>query len=479
MSSHREAPEISKDPVADSTDLYAFVSPDAPSTVTIIANYIPLQPPASGPNFYEFGDDVLYRINIDFTGNGVADRIYDFRFATSVANPNTFLYNTGPIASVTDPHWNRRQTYTVTRYGNQKADVVGQNLPCPPCNIGPLSTPGYAGLAAQCVSQLSTGEKVFAGQRAEGFYVDLGSIFDLGTLRPFEQLHNTFGLTVPQLANPGNGINSGKAVNVHSIALQIPKTFLTPDGSNPTVVGNRSSIIGVWTTAYRQKITMQDGGSTSEAGPWVQVSRLGQPLINEVIIPMGQKDYWNSVGPSADSQFASSYAKPELAQLLPVLYPKAFPNLAALNASGKSRADLLAILLTGIPAGIINGFQNFLGPSQLDQLRLNMAVAPASSPNNLGILGGDLAGYPNGRRVFDDVTTIELRAIAGATYPLVDSSYTADAAAGAVTDGLTANAGDTTAMGTANYLGSFPYLGTPYAGWDVPGDNTPATVSSY
>ena len=482
MSSHREAPEISKDPVADSTDLYAFVSPDASDTVTIIANYIPLQPPASGPNFYEFGDDVLYRISIDLTGNGVADRIYDFQFTTTVANPNTFLYNTGPIGSVTDPNWNRRQTYTITRYWGGQALTIGNGLPTPPCNIGPLSTPNYANLAAQCIAQLPTGEKVFAGQRAEGFYVDLGAIFDLGNLRPFEQLHNTFGLSVPQLANAGAGVNSGKAVNVHSIAIQIPKVLLTPDGSKPTVVGYRNSTIGVWTSAYRQKVRMvaaAANGGDVDTGPWVQVSRLGQPLINEVIIPMAQKDYWNSVGPSQDSQFAAHYSKPELAQLLPVLYPNVFPNLAALNASGKPRADLLAILLTGIPAGIIPGFQNWLGPNQLDQLRLNMAVAPASSPSNLGIIGGDLAGYPNGRRVFDDVTTIEVRAIAGATYGLVDSTFTADKAAGAVTDGLTSSAGDVTAMGTANYLSTFPYLGTPYAGWDVPGDNTPATVSSY
>jgi hypothetical protein len=481
MSSHREAPEISKDPVADSTDLYAFVSPDAPETVTIIANYIPLQPPASGPNFYEFGDDVLYRVNIDLTGDGTADRIYEFRFTTTVADPNTFLYNTGPIGSISDSHWNRRQFYSVTRHHGSQVREIGKNLPCPPCNIGPLSTPNYAHLAARCVTHLSTGEKVFAGQRAEGFYVDLGSIFDLGTLRPFEQLHATFGLHVPELAKPGNGINSGKAVNVHSIAIQIPKVLLTANGSRPSSVSSRGSVIGVWTSAHRQKVKMVAArrGADVDTGPWVQVSRLGNPLINEVIIPMGLKDYWNAVGPAQDKGFAPHYSKPELSQLLPVLYPGVFPNLAALNASGKARADILAILLTGIPAGIIPGFQNSTGSAQLDQLRLNMAVPPTAEPSTLGILGGDLAGFPNGRRVFDDVTTIELRALAGATYALVDKSFTPDKAAGLVSDGLTSNGTDTTAMGTANYLPAFPYLGTPHAGWDVPADDSPALVSSY
>src|SRR5690348_13938679 len=181
MSSHREAPEISKDPVADSTDVYAFISPDRPDTVTLIANYVPLQTPAGGPNFYEFGNAVLYEIHVDNNGDGRADVTYQFEFTTKITNKKTFLYNTGPIASLTDPNWNRRQTYTVTRvdrHGNKK--VLGHDLACPPCNIGPLSTPNYPALAQAAVHSLPGGRRVFAGQRAEGFYVDLGSIFDLG-----------------------------------------------------------------------------------------------------------------------------------------------------------------------------------------------------------------------------------------------------------------------------------------------------------
>ena len=190
MSSHREAPEISKDPVADSTDVYAFVSPDQPDTVTLIANYIPLQGPAGGPNFYEFGDDVLYEIHIDNDGDAKPDVTYQFRFTTRIRNQRTFLYNTGPIDSLDDADWNRRQTYSVTKLlAGQSPKVLASRLPCPPCNIGPRSTPSYVDLANMAIRTLPTGEKVFAGQRAEGFYVDLGSIFDLGALRPFQNLH--------------------------------------------------------------------------------------------------------------------------------------------------------------------------------------------------------------------------------------------------------------------------------------------------
>src|SRR5207248_4811501 len=180
---------------------------------------------------------------------------------------------------------------------------------------------------------------------------------------------------------------------------------------------------------------------------------------------VGKKDQWNALPPADDKRFAEYVTRPELAALLPVLYPGVFPHLAALVKSGKPRADLEAILLTGIPPGIVPGFQNFTGPVLADMLRLNTSVPPASKPSILGLLGGDLAGFPNGRRVFDDVVTIELRAIAGATYPLVDSSFTPDAAAGAVTPGLTASDTDTRAKGTENYLDTFPYLGVPLDGF--------------
>jgi hypothetical protein len=463
MSSHREAPEISKDPVADSTDVYAFVSPDACDHVTLIANYIPLQGAASGPNFFEFGDDVLYEIHIDNDGDGRPDVTYQFAFTTHLRNPETFLYNTGPITSLDSPSWNRHQTYTLTRVEHGgRSTVLGRNLACPPCNIGPLSTPNYPALAAAAVHGVGGNRKVFAGQRAEGFYVDLGSIFDLGNLRPFQNLHNQFGMSV--FTDPAPGVNTTKELNVHSLALQVPITELTRHGWNGSDVNNPNATIGVWTTASRRqaRVIKARSGTDHESGPFVQVSRLGNPLFNEVLVPMGKKDRWNSLTPADDKQFASYVAKPELAGLLPVLYPGVFPNLDALNKSGKARADLLAILLTGIPAGIVPGFQNNTGSTEADMLRLNVAVPPTASPNILGVVGGDLAGFPNGRRVFDDVVTVELRAIAGLTYGLVDKTFTPDAAAGAVTDGLTP------ADVKNPYLPHFPYLGVPYDGYHNP-----------
>jgi hypothetical protein len=461
MSSHREAPGISKDPVADSTDVYAFVSPDCPGTVTLITNYVPLQGPAGGPNFYEFGDDVLYEIHVDNDGDGDADITYQFQFTTTVADEDTFLYNTGPIKSLDSPNWNRRQFFTVTRTERGRGQVLGRNLACPPCNIGPLSTPDYQGLAQAAVHDVN-GVKVFAGQRAEGFYVDLGSIFDLGDLRPFASDHDHFGLA--SYPTNGPGVNATKNLNVHSIALQVPIGDLTRGGWHGSSVTDERAVIGVWATASRQRARIYDTDRAMyvNSGPFTQVSRLGNPLVNEVLIPMGKKDYWNTQPPAHDKQFASYVARPGLSELLPGLYPGVFPQLAALNASGKPRADLEAILLTGIPAGIINGFQNYTGTTQADMLRLNTAVKPSSSPDIYGILGGDLAGFPNGRRVFDDVTAIELRALAGATYALVDKSYTPDAAASAVTDGLTPADLD------VPYLTQFPYLGVPHSGYTTP-----------
>ena len=189
MSSHREAPEIASDPVADNTDVYAFVSPDAPDTVTLIANFIPGQDPAGGPNFYRFGDSVLYSINISNAPGANADISFQFRFKTDIQSQTTFLYNTGPIMSLTDPNWNLRQLYSVTRVQGDKTDVLGMDLSTPPCRIGPRSTPKYDDLANAAIHSLPGGIKVFAGQRADPFWVDLGSIFDLGDLRPFQNLH--------------------------------------------------------------------------------------------------------------------------------------------------------------------------------------------------------------------------------------------------------------------------------------------------
>jgi hypothetical protein len=226
----------------------------------------------------------------------------------------------------------------------------------------------------------------------------------------------------------------------------------------PSDPASVKAVLGIWGGASRRKVQVREGNTVRGSGPWVQVSRLGNPLFNEVIVPIGEKDRWNALDPINDKGFEKYVNQPELAKLLPVLYPGAFPNLAAYT---KDRADLHAILLTGIPGGIVPGFQNFTGPKPADMLRLNVAIPPTTSkPNALGVVGGDLAGFPNGRRVFDDVVSIELKAVAGATIPLVDPTYTVDAAVGAVSSYLT--------PGADRYQASFPYLGTPHDGFDTP-----------
>jgi hypothetical protein len=462
MSSHREAPEISKDPVADSSDLYAFVTPQRPDTVTLIANYVPMQLPAGGPNFFEFGEDVLYEIHVDNDGDGRPDVSYQFRFETRLRNNDTFLYNTGPIESLDSGNFNRRQFYSVSRVADGKEQVLGRDIPCPPCNIGPLSTPNYAKLAYAAVRSLPGGGRVFAGQRADGFYVDLGAIFDLGNLRPFQQVHEQFGLNLFKSA--ATGVNALDGMNVHTIALEVPiADVLGGNGRTRYKAGDAGAVIGVWTTASRQQVQIAHADVPDVGvGPFVQVSRLGNPLVNEVIVPMSQKDLFNALPPAEDKRFAGFVEHPELANLLPVLYPDVFPRLAALNAAKKPRADLVAILLTGIPAGLIPGFQNSTGGTLADMLRLNTAIPPAANPNVLGLIGGDLAGFPNGRRVTDDVVTIALRAVAGLTFALVDKNFKPDDAAAQVTQGLSPR------NVKAGFLNSFPFLGTPYDGFTNP-----------
>ena len=459
MSSHREAPGILKDPVADNTDVYAWVTEN--DTVTIITSYVPIQAPAGGPNFYEFGSDVLYEMHIDNNGDGIAEVKYQFRFESKNFNQNTFLYNTGPITRLDDNTWNRRQFYTVTKL-KRRSSRRGQlryseefkvsGIPCPPCNVGPRSTPNYAALAARAVKDLGNGNKVFAGQRAESFFVDLGSVFDLGTLRPFQDLHL---ISTPK----GTGVDAIEKVNVHSIVLQVPIKDLTADGSTPRDPLSPKSVIGVWGSASRQTGLYRAHGRRHSSGDWRQVYRLGNPLFNEVIVPLARKNEWNSKTPAQDADFEQYVNQPELAKLLPVLYPRnTFPNLKAYT---QDRKDLNAILLTGIPKEVgIAGFQNFTGPTKADMLRLNVAIPPNPNPNRLGLVGGDATGYPNGRKLTDDVVTIELRAVAGITIPLVDPTFTPDGAANVIEDG--------TFPPVRQFLDQFPYIGTPYSGYDVP-----------
>jgi hypothetical protein len=486
MSSHKEAPGISKDPVADSTDVYAFVSPENDGTVTILANYIPVQDPDGGPNFFEFGaktvtgggrpegEDVLYEIHIDNTGSGRPAITFQFEFTTTILDPNTFLYNTGPITFENGAYsstWNRRQSYKVTMIRDGVCTRLSgdDGFFCPPCNVGVRSTPNYQTLSAPAVHPITVpGGKglVFAGQRAEGFFVDLGSIFDLADLRPISS-DQAFP---PHTNTPG--INALADKNVHSIALRLPISALTRTGWAPKGPDDPSAVIGVYTTAKRQaaRVYSDVTGVTSASGPYRQVSRLGSPLVNEVVVPMGKKDYFNSQPPVKDIQFAAAIEYPELPKLLIELYPGAFPHLAAYT---KGRADLVAIFATGIPGVLIGpafGVGTWQGGKVIaEMLRLNMGIKP-TGPNgagtsNLGLLGGDLAGFPNGRRVTDDVVTIELKAVAGATIPLVDPTYTADAAVALVDQGV--------ASSPRAYKSGFPYLADPHGGFSNP-PTTPA-----
>lgn len=426
-SSHREAPLISQDPLADNTDVYAFVSPASPDKVTLISNFIPLQLPSSGPNFWKFDDNVLYEIMVDNDGDAVEDITYQFRFRTETRNPNTFLYNTGQLTSIDDADWNVRQFYTVTRVDGPRRmgrpQVLGQDLPSPPVNVGARSIPDYASIAAQAVRPLAGGVSVFAGQRDEGFYVNLG-VFDL--------------LGVPPADNITPDSTAG--LNVHTIAIEVPIAQLTANGSRPSSASDTNAIIGVWSTASRPSVTARNGAEERHNGRYVQVSRLGQPLVNEVVIPRALKDAFNAIPPTQDSVALPVVVDPEVPKLLLALF--------GVRSPAAPRDDLVTIFLKGIP-----GLNQPAGVTPSEMLRLNVAIPPSPNPNPLGVLAGDLSGFPNGRRVGDDVTDVAIRAMAGAT-PLTPAFNT----------GINAQLGDGVPGNDVPYLSTFPYLGLPHPG---------------
>ena len=434
-SSHREAPLITEDPVADNTDVYAFVSPGG-DKVTLISNWIPFEEPAGGPNFYNFGEDVLYEIHVDNDGDAEPDVTYEWRFDTQIRNPDTFLYNTGPIESIDDPDFNYRQFYTLSVVRDGARTELGSGIPVPPNNVGPRSTPNYAALAQQGVRSLPGGEKTFAGQRDEGFYVDIGAPFDLFGLRPINNLH---AISLP--AAPG--VDSTGGFNVHSIALEVPKALLTGGGDG-------SGIIGVYSQTKRRQtrvLNVAPGELVRNAGGFVNVSRLANPLVNELVIPLGEKDLYNASDPSGDAQFLPFVLDPEPARLIAALYPVQVPPAP--------RQDVAAIFLTGIPD--LNKPPN-VTPSDMIRLNTNIApTAPVGQGNKLGVIGGDNAGYPNGRRVEDDVVDIELRVLAGATPFTPEFNRPPNNMLG---DGVNEN--------DRPYLATFPYLGTPWQGYDHP-----------
>lgn len=476
-SSHREAPLISRDASADNTDTYAFVSPDRPDTVTIIGSWIPGQLPQGGPNYYGFADDVVYELHVDNVGDAKPYITYRFTFETTIENGATFLYNTGPIESLLDKNLNMRQTYRIEEIINDKTTVLGEGLPVLPANIGPKSTPDYQALFQEAVQTIATDHGdilVFAGQTDDPFWVDLGSIFDLLSLRPQDA-------PVGYDSGPSEGVDGLAGFNVHSIAIQVPiDRLLDPAGDN--------TVLGVWATSSRPTVRVFGAGNIQNVGDLVQISRLGMPLVNEVVLPLALKDAFNSLQPEQDYDIytsetpagellASSVYTPEVGTLLNALYGVPLPaNL---------RDDLVAIFFTGmvttkeftlvtpdgevtVPAGTNVNRPSIVRPAEM--IRLNVAepfrpgvAGSLCSPHpnyKLGLLGGDVCGFPNGRRLQDDVTDIELLAVAGAAYSVLTADtfeFSADLIP-ILNDGLDTN--------DVPFQHAFPYLALPHQGYE-------------
>ncbi len=400
-SSHREAPLISGAPQYDTTDVYAFVSPDKPDTTTLIANWIPFEEPAGGPNFYPFAEDAWYDINIDNDGDAKADITYRWSFDTSYRNPDTFLYNTGPVTSLTDPDLNQRESYTLTKITEDGRRTVVLRGRVAPSNVGQASMPDYAALRRQAVTSGMDGRyraTSFAGQADDPFFLDL-RVFDL-----------LYGGNLSEI-----GQDTLRGYNTNTIALQVPSAAITRSGD---------PVVGVWSTTWRK----------GASGTYRRVSRLGNPLVNEVVIPLKDKDRFNASVPVNDPQFLSYVTKPGLPKVIEAVY--------GIPAPAEPRNDLVQVFLTGVPG--LNQPAALSAPGEM--LRLNTSIAPSSSPNRLGVIGGDTAGFPNGRRLADDVVDIALQVVEG---ELVGSPN---------------DLGDAVNANDRRFGSTFPYVALPHSG---------------
>jgi hypothetical protein len=444
-SSHREAPMIAQDPAADNTDVYAFVSPDAPDTVTLIANWIPAEDPAAGPTYYRFGEDVLYSIHIDNNGDAVEDVTYEWRFRDEILNPDTILYATGQITSLDDEDYNFRQRYDLfeVRDGARRALITNAILP--PNNLG-IATPDYEAITEQATLDLPGGGQTFTGQRDDAFFGDIGSIFDLGQLRPFLPAYQ------PAPRDAQEPVDFFAGYNVHTTSIQVPISSLV-QGDEP--------VIGIWSTSSRPKVrvfSQNNGANPVNRGRFVQISRLGNPLVNEVVVPFGLKDTFNALAPRNDAAALSQPAdedgvtiplvqRPELADLITALYGIETPD--------PPRNDLVSIFLTGI-----EGVNQPANVKPAEMLRLNTSIAPTGSDinaqNRLGLLAGENDGFPNGRRLGDDVIDIGLRAVAGGT-PFTPEFTGEDRANDDLADGVDGN--------DSLFRTSFPYQANPWQGY--------------
>lgn len=492
--SHREAPLIAQDPVADPTDVYAFVSYDdeniarapADRRVTLILNVIPGQNPSDGPNYFEFGGDVVYRLNVDNDRDGKADDVvYEIRFETenrpiggTLSTPLAFVA-LPPITALDGPGsegLTRRQTYSVWEIrGHRRTRLFGrQLLVAVPSNVGPRTMPKYEELAAQGIyegkcANGTPGMRVFAGQRAETFYIDLGATFDTLNLRRSPLPLLSAAEDANDGANPF-GVNRFSGANVNTIALEIPITCLTQNRKPVAGADAANAIIGVYGSTSRSKVRVLRGEDDDiDAGRSVQVARLANPLVNELIITTPNKDHWNAAEPEDEAKFQEFYKNPVIATALQLVFGVPVP--------ATPRTDLMSILLK-YPGQPLSG-QNCGAPCS-DLLRLNMGVppTPAAQQHRLGPLAHDASGkptpdpaaWPNGRRPNDDVTDIAIRVVGGANYINARAgdgvNGLLDAPGAGTNDGpgygrVTGNLLDVTTNGIAK---EFPFLPTPHDG---------------
>lgn len=515
-SSHREAPAISKDPYADNTDTYVWIPQGSTDRIVLAASWIPGEFPEGGPNYYEWDDNVAYIINVDNDGDATADITYTLQSRTTIRNPTgTFLYNTGPLDQPDDPDWNRPQYITVTEnLEDGTANVLVAGRPAPPVNIGSKSTPNYQALADQHIYTSPDGQvKVYAGQTDDPFWVDL-QVFDLLTLR---------GQAPSVGYSTGNNdpVDSLSGFNVHSLVIELPITRVT-NGSE--------TVVGVWASSRRRPMSPPMVASPSAVTAhftWPQVSRLGMPLVNEVVIPMGVKDTFNTLlpeqdlavytTPPTDAILQEAVQNPEVGTLLCALYGVPLPgdtdNDCNTEHSGAltGRTDIVDIFLRGMvtaetftvttaggpvalpPGTNVNRPGGEAGGQPSEMLRINTALSgDTCHPNNprLGLLAGDACGFPNGRDLMDDIVEIELLAVAGAAYDVLagddaDPSFDFNPALIGVLD-------DNVDVNDVPFRTTFPYMAVAQSGQEHCHENpdddpnasscegpTPVVVSSF
>ena len=402
-SSHREAPLTSADPTADDTDVYAFTAKDAPGMLTVVANWVPFEDPAGGPNFYRFDDRARYYINIDNTGDGDYDVRYRFDFRTKFNNRN-FLHSLTPVTRLNDPQLFQREAYELVRetYNSRgrrtSARSLGNRFRVAPSNVGPKTMPDYESLANSAIRSLSGGGKVFAGQRDDAFFIALDRVFD------------SINLDGIGTGNMGGGIDNVAGYGVQTIVLQVPEARVTRNRkavSGPTA---SNATVGVWASTERRRLQVTNNGSgrsrAERRSGWVQVSRLANPLVNELFVPQSLKDKYNRTQPSDDLKNFGRFA------LNPFL-AGAFNQLLQLGVRTRGRTDIVRALFTGTP-GVNQISKN---PAAADTLKINMGVPPSETENRFGVIGGDMAGFPNGRRLADDAVDIALRVVGGFLLP--------------------------------------------------------------